>query len=247
MKKSILPAARFGLAAIALFFIAGCLDDRGTENGAENWSGDVDDYLSVCCGGKGVQLEYGKLADARDNKVYKTIAIGGLTWMAENLNYETPDSSWCYGDALSNCAKYGRLYALSAAKDACPAGWRLSSRDDWEALIRAAGGESKAGKRLKSSSGWDGGYYCYGSGCPDANGIDRYGFSALPGGSRYSYVSSGSKGFTSSGTNGFWWASTVSGDGANYAEMYGNYDYIDITYVNNNISYGFSVRCVKGL
>jgi uncharacterized protein (TIGR02145 family) len=69
--------------------------------------------------------------DERDGKVYKYVAIGAQTWMAENLNYDPypsnalgiQDGSWCYGTTLeatttenvANCAIYGRLYGWITA------------------------------------------------------------------------------------------------------------------------------------
>ena len=104
----------------------------------------------------------------------RTVEIGGLTWMAENLNRAT-SNSWCYGDDTSNCAKYGRLYTWDAAMSACPSGWRLPTHTDWDNLVTAAGGSSVAGSKLKSTSGWN----------SNGNGTNEFGFLALPGGFRY--------------------------------------------------------------
>mgnify|MGYP003552670525 CR=1 FL=1 len=89
------------------------------------------------------------LTDPRDGKTYKIVKIGNQTWMAENLNVKTKDS-WCYDDEESNCKKYGRLYTRRAAMKACPSGWHLPSKSEFETLIEAVGGKSEAGKMLKS-------------------------------------------------------------------------------------------------
>lgn len=116
-------------------------------------------------------VEFGNIIDGRDGQIYKTVTIGSQTWMAENLNYET-DSSFCYNDSASYCAKYGRLYTWAAAVTACPSGFHLPDTAEWNALVRTVGGWSTAGKVLKSTCGWD----------EDGNGMDSYGFSALPAG-----------------------------------------------------------------
>jgi len=127
----------------------------------------------------------GTFTDTRDGKTYRTVKIGKATWMAENLNFKT-ERSVCYKNDESNCKKYGRLYDWDDAVKACPAGWHLSAREEWNDLVEAAGGNA-AGTKLKSKTSW--------------NGTDDLGFSATPGGR------SGTDGnFDNAGLFGFWWS-----------------------------------------
>ena len=165
--------------------------------------------------------------DNRDGKVYRTVAIGTQTWMAENLNFAA-EGSKCYENKDANCAKYGRLYSWETARKACPAGFHLPSDDEWAALENSVGRRTMAGAKLKSSSGW----------ANNGNGTDEYGFSALPGG----YVSGGE--FSHAGIYGYWWSATEYT--ANYAwirYMYYNYD--DVYKRNSGKAGMYSVRCVQ--
>lgn len=117
-------------------------------------------------------ISYGWLIDSRDELVYKTVTIGTQTWMAENIRYGASNRN-DYG-----CSKYGLLYTWKQAAKACPSGWHLPSKDEWETLFKAVGGRSSAGTALKSTSGWSdpvGVYNCN-------NGADAFGFSAFPAG-----------------------------------------------------------------
>ncbi len=164
--------------------------------------------------------------------------------------------NWCYKNSLDSCAKYGRLYTWAAAMDSagtfstngngcgdrktcsptypvrgiCPSGWHLPTKAEFEALFTNVGGESTAGKMLKSTSGWK----------SNANGTDVFGFSALPAGERDLNGT-----FTGVGGAAEFWSST---------EYTSSYAYV--MYLNCNGEYahlndhstkysGSSVRCVK--
>jgi uncharacterized protein (TIGR02145 family) len=170
--------------------------------------------------------------DDRDGKKYKVVKIGNQTWMAENLSFNLGDS-WCYNNADSNCVKYGKQYTLNMAKIACPNGWHLPSKNDWNELITFVG-PSTGGKKLKSKKGW----YVNDYQNVDYNGTDDLGFSALPGGWK------GSK-FYDEGMKGQWWSNSQS-DGINRADYValGGNDDVGLS-TNAEPYYGLSVRCIK--
>ena len=194
------------------------------------------------------------VTDSRDGKTYRTVNIGSQWWMAENLNYET-DNSFCYNDSAEYCEKYGRLYTWVAAMDSagtwstngkgcgyvticsptypvrgvCPEGWHLPTRTEWETLFKAVGGQSVAGTKLKSTSGWN----------SNGNGTDAFSFSALPAGGRYNVGN-----YDNEGNYASFWSSTVYDSYlAYYMFLHYNYDFPRLVNYDKNL--GFSVRCVK--
>ena len=222
--------------------------------------GDKDNPSQVRC----VWVGHGKGAAEKE---YRAVTIGNHTWMAENLNIETR-GSWCYDGVDENCTKYGRLYSWYAAMRACPPGWHLPNKAEWEDLMVAVGGvKSKmqmqkrgdvdiyrgVGKKLKSKSGWGGTF---------GNGTDDYGFSALPGGTFYDYRKS--FGYYGADSTGSFW-SAIETDAAKLDTTAGNHhhwpkflhryrdaffwqlSYYDDTAIelDGYATYGHSVRCVR--
>jgi len=174
---------------------------------------------------------------------YEGVKIGPYTWMAKNSSVVTSvGKSWC-SDGTSNCEKYGRHYDWDAAQEACPTGWRLPTRLEWDRLARFAGGELvtkntdhgewhtwlNAGKNLKAKSGWK-----------DNNGTDSLGFSALPGGKYDLYANT----FLDQRAKGSWWTSTEYDTYMSYAKEMNSEDN-DLEEMLVSTWMGCSVRCIQ--
>lgn len=111
----------------------------------------------------------------------------------------------------------------------CPTGWHLPSQTEWMALFTAVGGQSTAGKVLKSQSGWNN----------NGNGTDAFGFSALPAGDRASdgyFYDIGARTY-------FWSSSEVNSSDAYIVLLYHNHKNAYLYNYGKNLV--FSVRCVK--
>ncbi len=202
----------FGVFAFVLAFTA-CSD----------YEAQIDDEF-----GEWEAERFGSMTDSRDGQTYKTVTIGTQTWMAENLNYET-ENSYCYNDYASNCTKYGRLYTWTAATTSCPSGWHLPSQAEWDNLFNVIGGQSVAGKVLKSSDNWN----------SNSSGLDDYGFTVLPAGYR------GYDGLSyNEGYDAYFWNSTV--DKNYHVYCFGTDCSVYSAYLDENAKFnGFSVRCLK--
>lgn len=147
-------------------------------------------------------------------RVYRTVTIGGVTWLAENLDYKfsgcgiggseslTTPNAWYYNNdeatyGIDGERKCGLLYnwyavkSLDDNKSELIPGWHVPTNDEFSALSNAVGGSSVVGTRLKSKDvSW----------APSWGGTDDYGFGVLPAG----YFAFN---FELLGTNAVFWAS----------------------------------------
>jgi uncharacterized protein (TIGR02145 family) len=191
-------------------------------------------------------------------RVYRTVIIGGREYLAENLDYKFPglavgqsgyskdeprgnyynNDEATYGE---NGNKYGLLYNLKAVqyldsnKSEFIPGWHIISYNEWLDLWSAVGGQSIAGTKLKSTTGWT-----------DAgNGTDDFGFSAVPA----SYYSEGGSQRIGDETR-FW--SFASGDTSHMAfAWFFTYDKANAQYRYDSNSYdncyklSYSIRLIS--
>ena len=201
-------------------------------------------------------------ADERDGNKYKFTNIGNQTWMAENLAWLPsvvgPNSAskenpvyyvYDFNDTIISAAKLtenyltrGVLYNYSAALEACPNGWRLPSKNDWDSLatfiqqenncpgiLESAGRIEwpEVGEYLKSDSGWI-----------SYNGNNKYDFNGLPGG----YVAWGD--FYSPADGKYWSSSLGANSDYAWAPDIGPNNH-SLEYWNTEKQFGHSVRCIS--
>jgi len=174
-----------------------------------------------------------KFKDVRDDKVYKTVKIGNQTWMTENLAFNADSNCWAYDNDQSFVAKYGYLYNWKTAKKACPAGWHLPNKEEFETLLNNCGGSGKEAYKALFPGG-------------------SSGFSAQFGG--YGY---GNSGFGGIGELAYFWSSSEE-SGYSEDEETGELSYHESAcdlefnsyyskaYISvSDPSYDWSVRCLK--
>jgi uncharacterized protein (TIGR02145 family) len=156
-----------------------------------------------------------------------------------------------YNNVLVNDGLHGKLYnhyAVTDSRGLCPTGWHVPSDGEWNVLVKyldpnadtlcnpcsqssIAGGSLKSTATQPTSGGWN---------PPNMGVTNSFGFTALPGGLRYS-----DGGFYYLTLNGYWWSSSVfyGSDAWNRALSSG---YVSSIFRNfGNRSSGFSVRCLK--
>ena len=125
----------------------------------------------------------------------------------------------------------------SGVQGACPTGWHIPSRAEWQELedyLSSEGYTDNEGSALKAQNGWDD------DDGENGNGTDDYGFAALPGGGRSTNFGT----FSFGGRNGYWKSATEFNSTDAYGVHLGNYR-TDIHFGSYLKGDGMAVRCVK--
>lgn len=189
-------------------------------------------YASNCCeNGSFKKRVMDRMVDMRDGREYTTVQIGKQIWMAENLNHQI-GKSHCYEKEAANCDIFGRLYSWDDAQKACPEGWHLPNVEEFKDLSNFFGGETTAGKFLKSHSGWNN----------SGNGTVIDGFSAQPGG-YFAYIGN-SYVYRGKGDYAiFWTSSEVSKGTARSVDL--SHHSTGLGIAENSKDADVSVRCIK--
>lgn len=179
----------------------------------------------------------GSFEDLRDGRTYKTVQYeltragdktSSMTWMAQNLNYET-QGSYCLNSVAANWETYGRFYTWSSAREACPVGWHLPSDDEWTELADLFGGAAKAGTALKGTDElW-----------PEGKGTNESRFNGQPAGTRGS-----AGGYHNLGVEAIFWSADERDDAKAWDwKLLSNWSKIQPWEADKGI--GNSVRCVR--
>ena len=209
----------------------------------------------TACGGSTTATSVDEVETTAKSVAEGEVAIGNQVWTSKNLDvakYRNGDSipevkdksawkklkkgAWCYYEnKAENGTKYGKLYNWFAVNDPrglAPTGYHIPTDAEWTMLTDYLGGDSIAGTKMKSRSGWQN----------NGNGTNSSGFNALPGGWRL-----GSGDLYSIGAEGFWWSSSENDTNSVWfrylderrGDVYKYYFYKQKT------NDGLSVRCIK--
>jgi uncharacterized protein (TIGR02145 family) len=183
-----------------------------------------------------------------------SVTIGTQIWSNKNLSvarYRNGDpipqvtdstqwanlttGAWCWfnNDSATYAATYGRLYNWFAVNDPrglAPQGWHVPTDGEWTILTNYLGGESVAGGKMKSTTGWI---------SPNTGATNSSGFTGLPGGGR-----SFNSNFFNFGHTCFWWSSSAFDSSiAWYRYLY----FINSSVTKGSVyqTFGLSVRVIR--
>jgi uncharacterized protein (TIGR02145 family) len=180
-----------------------------------------------------------------EQHLYSTIKIGNQLWMQQNLNTSrfstgenlqapTSDSDWDttthaffvqVRDDNPGLGKFYNHYAITDARNLCPAGWHIPNRTEWDTLFNQLGGWQVAGLKLKAKSSWGSTIETQGSSS----------FLAFPSGYKNETGA-----VLQSENLGYWWVKSASASAIKMT----NFD-DEAFSVSATSGMGYAVRCVK--
>lgn len=178
-----------------------------------------------------------------------------------NLNISseiTPKYQWAYNGVESNATIYGRIYtwhAITDNRNVCPSGWHVATYNDWltlENYLTLNGYnfdgtttntiDNKLAKALAAPTLWKPNGFVGTTGNFDFPLYrNKSGFTALPGGIRYSHGA-----FAFMGETSTWWLSQELGETSiwTFSIGYSNTNASKYGYNNKN-ELAYAVRCLK--
>lgn len=196
------------------------------------------------------------------------VKIGNQVWTSTNLNvstyrngdqiyYAANQKEWekvsregipayCYLNFDNkNEKKYGKLYNFYAVVDPrglAPAGWHVPSSNEFIILIAALGGEKVAGKKMRSTTGWDiKDAYNFAHG----NGDNSSGLNLLTNGSAGGDEYGGGQSFKYGIWLSYWWSRTTAADNNRFAYYLDFNKYNEPRVTDYSKTTGCAVRLVK--
>ncbi|MGL1934404.1 MAG: hypothetical protein OCD01_05270 [Fibrobacterales bacterium] len=213
------------------------------------------------------------ITDVRDNQTYRIVTIGSQTWMAENLNYTTEHSSYCWENLYAECIIHGRLYEVKkefgfdiefdrdsamtnqkyALQRICPSGWRIPSSKDFLMLETFVAEENDLDKFDGKSN------VKYANVAPylkskhmwAGSGNDMYQFNAMPSGTMEGHNAfTGRHQSSRYGDKTYFWTTTQAGNSEEYqsiqlASGLNSLGQSNMDIESNVSENGYSVRCIQ--
>jgi len=188
-----------------------------------------------------------------EGNVYDVVRIGTQVWTVQNLNVTrysngdpieniTENSTWntlttagyCdYNNIPSNSTVYGKLYnwyAVNDSRNLCPTGWHVPIDLEWGVMLNLYGWDNATGGKLKETGIIHWSY-------PNTGATNESGFTALPGGARYS------TGYTGITEYGNWWGASRPDFLIQIGLFYYKSSFMAWSFSDKTM--GLSVRCLK--
>lgn len=168
-----------------------------------------------------------------DGQDYGTVAIGGKTWLSQNLYKMGLGASFENSPVVD--VVFGRLYNWKEAQTACPAGWHLPTAAEFDQCLGTDAGALMADASFLKEKMWE--YW------PGVTPTNSLGFNAIPVG--YWDKNNKVEPYGSYSSYAAWWtASSADQKGGEYRYIYEDLPQVQKAWGDKETLY-MSVRCVQ--